>query len=112
MDALLALRLPLNIRLFDTLLTFFALWILFYLLQILVGKFDYGLAVFSSMLLAALITFPLAIFFHAIFGVPTALNCALRLAPYHKCIEQGFLPKTPPTKLGPKPKPKPKSNKK
>ncbi len=91
MDKIISYRLPLNIRLFDTVLTFFSVWILFYLLQIFVGKYDYGLAVFSSMLLAALVTFPLAIFFHAIFGVPTALNCALRLAPYDKCVQKGFL---------------------
>ena len=93
MNDLLSYRLPLNIRLFDTLLTFIVLWILFYCLQVFVGKYDYGLAVFSSLLLAVLLIFPLAIFFHAIFGVPTALNCGLRLAPYDKCVEKGFITK-------------------
>ena len=93
------LRLPLiNIRFVDTVLTFFVLWILFYLLQTLVGKCDWGISIFSSLLLAVILIFPLAIFFHAIFGIPTALNCALRLAPYDKCVKKGFICKIPPPK--------------
>ena len=85
------IRLPLlNVRLLDTLLTFFGLWIFFYLMQVFVGKCDPGLSVLSSMILAVLIMFPLAIVFHAIFGVPTALNCALGLAPIAKCKAKGF----------------------
>jgi len=88
MSGLTTLRLPvLNIRFVDTILTFVILWILFYLLQVFLGQCDWGISIFSSLLLAAIIMFPLAIFFHAIFGIPTALNCALGLAPHKKCVK-------------------------
>ena len=101
MSSITDIRLPLiNIRFIDTILTFVGLWILFYLLQTLVGKCDWGISIFSSLLIAVIVMFPLAIFFHAIFGVPTALNCALRLSPYDKCVKKGFILTVP--KEGPK----------
>lgn len=93
------LRLPLiNVRFFDTIITFVVLWIFFYLLQVLVGKCDWEISIFSSLLIAVILMFPLAIFFHAIFVIPTALNCALRLAPHDKCVKKGFICKIPQSK--------------
>lgn len=74
-----------GIRVFDTVLTILGLWLLFWLLQWRVGKLNGGVAVATGLALALVCTFPLAILGHAIFGVPTALNCALKLANPSKC---------------------------
>ncbi len=74
-----------GIRIFDTVLSIFVLWIFFFLIQWRRGHIKVGVALISSLGLSILLTFPLAIFFHALFNVTTFLNCKLGLASSHKC---------------------------
>ena len=72
--------------LFDTILTVIALWVLFFLVQIKIGKLPIRQAWWKSFLLAVLATFPLAIVMHTLFGIATPLNCRLHLATPAKCV--------------------------
>lgn len=74
-----------GLRIFDTVLTILVLWLLFWLLQWKVGNVRPLAALWQSLVLALLLTFPLAIFFHAIFQVPTTLTCRLGLISPDRC---------------------------
>lgn len=74
-----------GMRAFDLVLTVAVLWAFFGMLRWKRGKASPANAAGVGFLLALLCTLPLAIFFHALFGVPTALTCATGLADRSKC---------------------------
>ncbi len=74
-----------GIRVFDTVLALVVLWIILFILQWKAGKMKPQIAVFTSFGLALIVLFPLAIIVHAVFGIPTSLNCKLHLASQSKC---------------------------
>ena len=79
-----------GVRVFDIVVTVLALWLLFLLLMIFAGKQHVGLAFVYSLILALVLTFPLAIFFHAVFQIPTKLSCALKIVSANRCAAKEF----------------------
>lgn len=69
-----------GVRVFDTVLSILILWWFFAYMS-----HGSGCRVSRGLALALLTVFPLAIFFHALFRVPTFINCSLGLADPVKC---------------------------
>ena len=74
-----------GMRVFDFLLTVVVLWAFFGIMQSKRGKVRPGAAALNGLLLSLGTTLPLSVFFHALFGVPTAMTCRLGLADPVKC---------------------------
>lgn len=75
-----------GISVFDLVLGIVGLWIVIYLYQIFVGGVKPSIQYLGMSLgLAVVLVIPIGILFHAVFGVPSKINCAVKLAPHDKC---------------------------
>ena len=78
-------RRVLGMRILDISLSILILYLLFSMILYHIGKKSLGYSLKVGLVLAIVTMFPLAIFFHAIFNVPTSLNCRLGLGSKDRC---------------------------